>query len=79
MVINIFPQIHASLVDFWEQEYDIELLKTLHDSRQYPPSIEMTVELSGQVELDSPKILSVFFEGCAAEFTPEFQFTLPTG
>ena len=73
-----FPwQINASLVDFWEQGYD--MLKTLHDLQQYPPSIEMTVKLSGQAQLQQSIKLSVNFEGCVAEYAPQFQIIiLPT-
>ena len=73
-IILSFPmQIRAHQVDFWEQGYGIDLLKTWHCSKQYPPSIEMTVQLSGQVQLLK---LSVHFEGCVAECAPKFQIIL---
>ena len=73
--IFYFSQIHASLVDFWEQRYGIDQLRTMHDSNQYPPSIEMTIY---QLQ-PSNNILPVHFEGCAAEYAPQFEFYLPAG
>ena len=70
---------YASLVNFWERGYDIDLMESLHYSKQYPPSTEMTVQLSNQVQLQQPPRLSVNFEGCAAEYSPQFQVILPIG
>ena len=73
MIIHIFDsQIHAHQVDFWER---VDQLKTGHHSKQYPPSIEMTV-LHAQPQAVT---LSVNFEGCTAEYVPKFQIILPAG
>ena len=77
IICDVFSQIHAHQVDFWEQGYGIDLLKTWHYSKQYPPSIEMTVQ-HGQ-ELPQPLKLSVNFEGCTEEYVPKFQIILPAG
>ena len=51
----------------------------MHEKKQYPPSIEMTVQLPNQEQVQKP-ILSVSFEGCAEEHEiPQFQLILPIG
>ena len=51
-------------------------MKLMHKKKMYPPSIEMTVQLSNQMQSQKP-ILSVSFEGCTG--MPPFQFILPIG
>ena len=72
-------QISGASVDFWESELDVKEMKLMHAEKLYPPSIEMIVQLSNQVQ-SQQLILSVRFEGCASETEiPQFQFILPIG
>ena len=58
-------------------EIEEKLLELMHSEKQYPPRLEMTVQLLNQIQ---QLILSVFFEGCATDGdSPKFQFILPIG
>ena len=72
-------QICVSSVDFWECNYEEDLLKLLHKEKQYPPRLEMTVQLKALDEAQRV-ILSANFDGCVDEYTsPTFQLILPIG
>ena len=70
-------QICVSSVDFWESNYEEDLLKLLHKEKQYPPRLEMTVQLKALDEAQRV-ILSANFDGCIDDYTsPTFQLILP--
>ena len=72
-------QICVSSVDFWESNYGEDLLKRLHKEKQYPPRLEMTVQLKALDEAQRV-ILSANFDGCVDDYTsPTFQLILPIG
>ena len=54
----------------------------MHYEKVYPPSIEMTVQLSHQLQAHEQRsILSVCFEGCSGgeDDMPKFEIILPIG
>ena len=55
----------------------------MHYEKVYPPSIEMTVQLSHQLQIHEQRpILSVRFEGCSGgedHDMPKFEIILPIG
>ena len=54
----------------------------MHYQKVYPPSIEMTVQLSHQLQAHEQwQILSVRFEGCGGgeDDMPKFEIILPIG
>ena len=72
-------QICVSSVDFWESNYEENLLKLLHKEKQYPPQLEMTVQLKALDEAQRV-ILSANFDGCVDDYmSPTFQLILPIG
>ena len=79
MVYHLLLDLCVSSVDFWESEFEEDLLKLLHKEKQYPPRLEMTVQLLTHND-ERRVILSTDFEGCVNDYTsPTFQFILPIG
>ena len=49
LILCILYQICVLSVDFWESEFEEDLLKLLHKEKQYPPRLEMTSDSVGHL------------------------------